>query len=181
MGRYLKFMIPMGLFVVLVIFFVVGLQNDPRMIPSPLIGKPAPQFSLEDLHDPTRRVDNTKYKGKTYILNVWGTWCPECRVEQDAMLAIARTRTVPIIGLDWKDDRNLALRWLQQLGNPYDEIAFDPEGQVAIDWGVYGAPETFLVGPDGTILYKRIGPMTWTVWQEEFLPLINGKARKEPS
>jgi len=89
------------------------------------------------------------------------------------LLSIARTRAVPIVGLNWKDDRALAQRWLKELGDPYDAVAFDPEGQAAIDWGVYGAPETFLVSADGTIVHKLIGPMTWSIWQEEFLPLIN--------
>jgi cytochrome c biogenesis protein CcmG/thiol:disulfide interchange protein DsbE len=176
MTRYLKFLIPAGLFAILVGFFVVGLQRDPRMIPSPLIGKPAPQFTLENLADPTQRVVNAAYQGRMYLFNVWGTWCGGCREEHESLLAIARTAVVPIVGLNWKDDRGLALKWLNQLGNPYEVVAFDPEGQVAIDWGVYGAPETFLVAADGTVLAKRIGPMNLDVWQREFLPLINGAA-----
>jgi cytochrome c biogenesis protein CcmG/thiol:disulfide interchange protein DsbE len=109
-----------------------------------------------------------------YLFNVWGTWCGGCRQEHDALLAISRSNVVPIIGLNWKDDRGLAQKWLNQLGNPYEVVAFDPEGQVAIDWGVYGAPETFLVAADGTVLAKRIGAMDMTVWQRDFLPLING-------
>jgi cytochrome c biogenesis protein CcmG/thiol:disulfide interchange protein DsbE len=153
MSRYLKFLIPGVLFLILVVFFVIGLQRDPRMIPSPLIGKPAPEFALEDLSDPQRTVGTSDFAGRMYLFNVWGTWC---------------------VGLNWKDDRSLAQRWLRQLGNPYETVAFDPEGQVAIDWGVYGAPETFLVAADGTVLAKRIGPMTMDVWQREFLPLISG-------
>jgi cytochrome c biogenesis protein CcmG/thiol:disulfide interchange protein DsbE len=172
--RTLKFLVPAALFAVLVGFLVVGLQRDPRMIPSPLIGRPAPQFSLENLSDPALVVANSSYKGRMYLVNVWGTWCGGCREEHQSLLEISRSGSVPIVGLNWKDDRVLALKWLDQLGNPYEAVAFDPEGQVAIDWGVYGAPETFLVGADGTVLHKQIGPMNLDVWQREFLPIING-------
>jgi cytochrome c biogenesis protein CcmG/thiol:disulfide interchange protein DsbE len=174
MSRYLKFLIPFAVFAVLVGFFIVGLQRDPREIPSPLIGKPAPEFSLEDLADPSKKVTNADFKGRMYVFNVWGTWCGGCREEHGSLLAISRNSPIPIVGLNWKDDRVQALRWLKQLGDPYAVVAFDPEGQVAIDWGVYGAPESFLVSADGTILFKRIGPMNLDVWQREFLPLING-------
>jgi cytochrome c biogenesis protein CcmG/thiol:disulfide interchange protein DsbE len=174
MSRYLKFLIPFAVFAVLVGFFIVGLQRDPREIPSPLIGKPAPEFSLEDLADPSQKVTNADFKGRMYVFNVWGTWCGGCREEHGSLLAISRNSPIPIVGLNWKDDRVQALRWLKQLGDPYAVVAFDPEGQVAIDWGVYGAPESFLVSADGTILFKRIGPMNLDVWQREFLPLING-------
>jgi cytochrome c biogenesis protein CcmG/thiol:disulfide interchange protein DsbE len=176
MKRYLTFLVPAGLFAVLVGFFIVGLQKDPSMIPSPLIGKAAPQFALENLSDPTVQVGSADYQGRMYLFNVWGTWCGGCREEHDVLLTIAGTRLVPIVGLNWKDDRGLALKWLNQLGNPYESVAFDPEGQVAIDWGVYGAPETFLVAADGTVLAKRIGPMNMDVWERDFLPLINGTA-----
>jgi cytochrome c biogenesis protein CcmG, thiol:disulfide interchange protein DsbE len=176
MSRYLRFLIPGLLFTVLVGFFLVGLQRDPSLIPSPLIGKPAPEFSLEDLRDPVLRVATADLAGRTYLLNVWGTWCPGCREEHDTLLTIARSSGVPMIGLNWKDDRTQALRWLSQLGDPYEAVAFDPEGEAAIDWGVYGAPETFLVGADGIILAKRVGPMTLQAWQRDFVPLINGAA-----
>jgi len=170
-------LLPLGIFIVLVGFLFFGLYNDPREIPSPLIGKPAPAFVLEALEDPALQVGTSQYQGRMYLINVWGTWCGGCRQEHEALLAIARTRAVPIVGLNWKDDRIQAQRWLQQLGNPYAAVAFDPEGQAAIDWGVYGAPETFLVSADGTVLHKQIGPMTWAIWQEDFLPLIQGGGR----
>jgi len=173
-----RFLIPVGFFAVLVGFLFFGLYNDPREIPSPLIGKPAPTFVLPRLDDAERTVGTADYQGRPYLVNVWGTWCPECRREHEVLLSIARTKAMPIVGLNWKDDRALAQRWRIQLGNPYDAVAFDPEGQAAIDWGVYGAPETFLVSADGTILHKRIGPMTWTIWQEEFLPLIDAPGGK---
>jgi len=174
MKAYLRFLIPAGIFAILVGFFAIGLQKDPSVVPSPLIGKPAPQFVLEDLSDATQTVGSADTQGRMHLVNVWGTWCGGCRQEHDMLLQIAASGVVPIIGLNWKDNRDQALRWLAQLGNPYERTAFDPEGQVAIDWGVYGAPETFLVGADGTILFKRIGPMTMAVWQQDFLPLING-------
>jgi cytochrome c biogenesis protein CcmG/thiol:disulfide interchange protein DsbE len=111
-------------------------------------------------------------KGQVYVLNVWGTWCYACRQEHETLLAISREQVVPIIGLDYMDDRAKAKRWLEQLGNPYQAVAFDPDSRVAIDWGVYGAPETFLVNGDGKVVYKFISPMTEQVWRREFLPRI---------
>jgi cytochrome c biogenesis protein CcmG/thiol:disulfide interchange protein DsbE len=110
--------------------------------------------------------------GRVWLLNVWGTWCGGCREEHPVLLAIARQNVAPMIGLDWKDDSAAALQWLKELGNPYSAVASDQEGRVAIDWGVYGAPETFLIGPDGKVLYKHIAPMTMDVWNKEFLPRI---------
>jgi len=167
-----KFLIPLGLFVVLGVFLAIGLNRDPRYVPSPLIGKPAPEFSLPSLQDSSYPVSTKELLGQSWVLNVWGTWCGGCRQEHDTLIAIARQRTVPIIGLNWKDDNAAAQQWLRQLGNPYAVVAEDRDGRVAIDWGVYGAPETFLIGPDGTVLYKHIAPMTMEVWNAEFLPRI---------
>jgi cytochrome c biogenesis protein CcmG/thiol:disulfide interchange protein DsbE len=168
----LRFLVPAIGFVALVAFFWIGLHRDPGHIPSPLIGKPAPAFSLASLGDPAWKVGTEDFRGRPWVLNVWATWCVGCREEHAALLAIARDSDVPIVGLNWRDDRALALGWLRQLGNPYDAVAFDPEGRTAIDWGVYGAPETFLVGPDGRITWKRVGPITVEIWEREFLPLI---------
>jgi cytochrome c biogenesis protein CcmG/thiol:disulfide interchange protein DsbE len=167
-----KFLIPLGLFVVLGVFLAIGLNRDPRYVPSPLIGKPAPEFSLPSLQDSSYPVSTKELLGQSWVLNVWGTWCGGCRQEHDTLIAIARQKTVPIIGLNWKDDNAAAQQWLRQLGNPYAVVAEDRDGRVAIDWGVYGAPETFLIGPDGTVLYKHIAPMTMEVWNAEFLPRI---------
>jgi len=168
----LKFVIPLLLFVVLGVFLFVGLFRDPRVVPSPLIGKPAPQFTLPSLQDASYPVDSRELLGQPWLLNVWGTWCGGCRQEHDTLLAIAAQRVVPMVGLNWKDDGKLARRWLSELGNPYAVVAVDQEGRTAIDWGVYGAPETFLIGPDGTVLYKHIAPMTMDIWNREFLPRI---------
>ncbi len=167
-----RFLLPAAAFVVLVGFFVVGLQRDPNVIPSPLIGKPAPAFSLESLGDPAWKVGPADFAGRPWVLNVWATWCVGCREEHAALLAIARENRVPIMGLNWSDDRALALRWLEQLGNPYASVAYDPEGRAAIDWGVYGAPETFLMGADGRVIRKHVGPLTVETWQREFVPLL---------
>lgn len=145
---------------------------DVREIQSPLIGKPAPAFVLPSVLEPSRLVDSKSLAGKGYAFNVWGTWCGGCREEHAALMAISRTAGVPIIGLDWKDERPQAQAWLAQLGNPYAEVVSDADGRVAIDWGVYGAPETFLVSPSGTIVEKFIGPLTEAVWQQKFAPHI---------
>ena len=149
---------------------------DVREITSPLLGQPAPAFRLAALADPAQTVDSRGLAGKVYVFNVWGTWCGGCRDEHSALMAIARGGGVPIVGLDWKDDRTLALQWLQQLGNPYLTVASDPEGRVAIDWGVYGAPETFLVSASGVVLEKHIGPLTEDIWRRKFVPHLGAAA-----
>jgi cytochrome c biogenesis protein CcmG/thiol:disulfide interchange protein DsbE len=169
-----RFLVPAAAFAVLVGFFVVGLQRDPGQIPSPLIGKPAPAFSLESLGDPAWKVGPGDLAGRPWLLNVWATWCAGCRDEHEMLLTIARENAVPIMGLNWRDDRALALRWLEQLGNPYVAVAYDPEGRTAIDWGVYGAPETFLIDAGGQVVRKHIGPLTAEAWQRDFVPLLEG-------
>ena len=175
-----KFLLPAAAFLALVALFVLGLSptRDIHAVPSPLIGKSAPQFILSDVLDPARSVGNAAYKGRIYVLNVWGSWCAPCREEHPTLLALAKEHVVPIIGLDYMDDRDKARRWLEQRGNPYDEVPFDVEGRTAIEWGVYGEPETYLVDGNGTILYKYISPMTEEVWQREFLPRIEAARRK---
>jgi cytochrome c biogenesis protein CcmG/thiol:disulfide interchange protein DsbE len=174
-----KFLLPAGLFVALVTLFIVGLnpQRDIHALPSPLIGNPAPQFTLTDVLDPSRQVSSASLEGQVYVFNVWATWCAGCRQEHETLLAIAQQKVVPIVGLDWNDDRDRATRWLKQLGNPYTQVAFDNEGRVAIDWGVYGAPETFLVDAHGQVLFKHIAPLTMEIWQQEFLPRIAAARR----
>lgn len=172
MKRPIQFLVPALAFALLVGFFVVGLRQNPGEIPSPLIGKPAPAFLLESLGDPVEKLGPADFAGRAWVLNVWATWCAGCRQEHEALLAITRKSQVPIMGLNWRDDRALALRWLTELGNPYVSVAFDPEGRTAIDWGVYGAPETFLIGADGIVLRKNIGPLTQEVWQRDFVPLL---------
>ena len=173
-----RYLIPVLIFAALVAFFAIGLKRDPRYIASPLIGKPAPAFELAAVEDPNRTVRTRELLGKMYVLNVWGTWCVGCREEHQTLLQIARTGVIPIIGLNWKDELPLAQRWLKELGNPYLVTAFDPEGRAGIDWGVYGAPETFLVDANGVVQYKHIAPLTMAVWEREFLPRIRaGQSR----
>lgn len=165
-------LIPIAIFAVLVWFFNRGLDLDPRNIPSPLIGKPAPEFSLPVLGDRERQVAMADYRGQVVLVNVWGSWCSGCRAEHQTLIAIARTGEVPIIGLDWKDEDPAALRWLEQLGNPYEVTLVDVEGRTAINFGVYGAPETFLIDKQGNIIHKYTGPLTWQAWNDEILPLV---------
>jgi cytochrome c biogenesis protein CcmG, thiol:disulfide interchange protein DsbE len=169
-----KFLLPIVACAALGVIFVKGLSpnRDIHEIPSPLIGKRAPDFALPDVLDSTKTVANKNFAGQVYVLNVWATWCGACRQEHPAWVEIAKDKTVPIIGLDWKDDHALAVQWLQQLGNPYVSVAYDPVGKTAIDFGVYGAPETFIVSGDGRVLYKHIAAITPEVWRKEFLPRI---------
>jgi cytochrome c biogenesis protein CcmG/thiol:disulfide interchange protein DsbE len=167
-----RYAVPIILFGLLLVVFWLGLGRDPTIVPSPLVGKPAPAFSLPRLDDPDAVLTDADLRGQVSLLNVWATWCSGCRQEHNTLLAIAASDEVPIYGLNWKDDNLKARAWLAQLGNPYAAIGVDADGRAAIDWGVYGAPETFLIGPDGTILHKHIAPLTLEIWQRDFLPLI---------
>ena len=171
-----RFLLPLGLFGLLAVVLAIGIRHssDKGVIASPLLGKPAPPFSLPSLADPAHEVRSADLKGRWYLFNVWGTWCGGCRQEHETLLQVRRAALVPIIGLDWKDDDTQALAWLTQLGNPYQLVATDHSGRVAIDWGVYGAPETFLVNPQGIVVYKHIGALTLEVWAREILPRVSG-------
>ena len=171
MSRYL---LPLFVFALLIPILVIGLSRDPNELPSPFIGKPAPQFELPTLADPAVTVGTADFHGKPVLVNVWATWCVGCRQEHEFLLQLSRTGAVPIYGINWRDTRSEALRWLQQLGDPYIASADDREGRVGIDWGVYGAPETFLVGADGTVLHKHLGPLSRADWVQDFVPLLNG-------
>lgn len=169
-------LLPLGLFALLVVVLALAVQRSPEkgVIASPLIGRPAPEFVLPNLLDAATPVDSRAFKGRWYALNVWGTWCPECRNEHDTLMAAKAEGALPLVGLDWKDEDAQALAWLAQLGNPYEVIAVDRDGRVAIDWGVYGAPETFLVNADGVIVHKHVGPLTPEIWQREFIARLPG-------
>lgn len=168
-----RYLVPAA-FLVLVGFFIVGLNRDPSLVPSPLIGKPAPTYELPSVADAAVMVRSADFLGRKHVVNVWATWCVECRREHAALLEISRRNVLPIVGLDWKDERAAAQQWLAQLGNPYVISAFDEEGRVAIDFGVYGAPESFLIDEQGKVLYKHVGALTLEVWEQKFMPLING-------
>jgi cytochrome c biogenesis protein CcmG/thiol:disulfide interchange protein DsbE len=168
----MKLWLPFGIFAALALLLAIGLTLDPRKVPSPLIGKTMPAFELTRLHDAQRTVSDTDMRGQVSVLNVWGTWCAGCRAEHEILMRLARTGQAPIIGLNWKDDRKLAQQWLRDLGNPYAMTGFDKDGRVAIDWGVYGAPETFVMDAAGIVRFKHIGPLTEQVVADEILPLI---------
>jgi len=170
--RYAVYAVPVVVFAAIGVLFYKGLGLNPTYIPSPLLGKPAPVYELPTLRDPQTTTGTKDLLGQVSLVNVWATWCPGCRQEHPFLVELARQDIVPIYGVNWRDDRRAALQWLESLGDPYVASAFDTDGGVAIDWGVYGAPETFLVGPDGTVLYKHIAPLTPAVWEREFLPRI---------
>jgi cytochrome c biogenesis protein CcmG, thiol:disulfide interchange protein DsbE len=173
----LKFILPIVGFALLVALFAFGIKNSQNngILASVLIGKPAPDFSLPSLTDPGTTVGPKDFKGKPYLLNVFGTWCPSCRVEHPFLMQLQQQGQIGILGLNWKDNNDDTLAWLAQLGNPYSRIAVDPQGRAVIDWGVYGAPETFLVDARGIIVYKHVGAMDQEVWEREFLPRLTGK------
>jgi cytochrome c biogenesis protein CcmG/thiol:disulfide interchange protein DsbE len=166
----LKYLVPLGLFVALVILLGVGLKLDPRQIPSPLIGKPAPAFTLPRLEAPEAFFDSEEFKGKVSLFNVFASWCLACRQEHPFLTQLAR-QGVTIYGLDYKDTREAGLAWIAE-ANPYTAVAFDETGKVAIDWGVYGVPETFVIDHQGIIRYKHIGPLTKEDWEQTLGPLV---------
>jgi cytochrome c biogenesis protein CcmG/thiol:disulfide interchange protein DsbE len=158
---------------VLVIFLGVGLGLDPREVPSPLLNKPAPAFKLTQLENPELEISTEDMKGKVWLFNVWASWCVACRQEHPVLMDFARTRMVPIIGLDYKDQRKDALSMLRRSGNPYDVTGFDSDGRVGIDYGVYGVPESYVIDKAGIIRYKHIGPISAEAMQKTIIPLIN--------
>ena len=173
-----KFLLPLVAFVILVAVFVVGLTMDPSRIPSPLLEHPAPEFSLPSLQDPDVMVGSADYAQQMVLVNIWATWCPGCRQEHGFLLELAQEGAIPIFGLNWRDNRDEALQWLRVLGNPYFASAFDVDGRVGIDWGAYGAPETFLVNREGIVIHKHIAPLTRAIWERDFVPLINAEEAK---
>ncbi len=175
----LKYLAPIIVFAVMIPMFVIGLGRNPNELPSPYLGNPAPEFELPILGNPQETVSNRDYAGQVALVNVWARWCVGCRQEHDFLLKIARENIIPIYGLNWRDRNTEAVAWLTQLGDPYVASGYDGDGRVGIDWGVYGAPETFLISADGTVLYKHISPLTQSVWDAEFVPRI--EAAKEAS
>jgi cytochrome c biogenesis protein CcmG/thiol:disulfide interchange protein DsbE len=167
----LRYVAPLAIFLIIGVFFFFGLGRNPNDVPSPLVGKPIPTFSLPGVIDPQDVLSTETLAGRVSLVNVWGTWCVECRHEHAFLLELKRAG-VPIYGLNVRDERPAAIDWLAQLGNPYVSSGFDPDNEAGIEWGVTGAPETFLIGRDGTILHKHISPLTPRVWQSDFLPLL---------
>ena len=169
MNRYL---IPLGIFVLLMVFLAIGLGHDPHEVPSPLINKPAPAFQLAQLQEPAKSFSAQEMRGKVWLLNVWASWCVSCREEHSLLVDLSRSGAVQIYGLDYKDKREDALSWLSDFGNPYVLSASDTDGRVAIDYGVYGVPETYLIDRQGIIRFKQIGPVTPETIEKQILPLV---------
>ncbi|HMC16173.1 MAG TPA: DsbE family thiol:disulfide interchange protein [Albitalea sp.] len=170
--KKLVFIVPLLLFAVLVFFLGRGLKLDPRELPSPLIDKPAPAFTLTRLDDAARTVKRDDMLGKVWLLNVWASWCVACREEHPALLAFSKTKSVPLVGLNYKDTRPEGLAWLQQLGDPYDMSIFDQNGRVGIDFGVYGVPETFVIDKRGVVRFKHVGPLTPELLKTKLEPIL---------
>ena len=168
----LRFAIPLLIFGGRVGFCAVGLHLDPREVPSPLIDKPAPDFALTQLDAPGQTIRRADMLGKVWMLNVWASWCDACRDEHPYLVEFAKTKAVPIYGLDYKDQRPPAQQWLAERGNPYDASLFDASGRVGIDFGVYGVPETFIIDKQGVIRFKQIGALTPEVLQDKVMPLL---------
>jgi cytochrome c biogenesis protein CcmG/thiol:disulfide interchange protein DsbE len=166
-----RFLLPLGIFILLVAFLAVGLKLDPREVPSPLVGKAAPAFELPILQQPDKRFVPGDMRGKVWLLNVWASWCVSCREEHPVLLALAKRGVMPILGLNYKDKNDDATAWLKQFGNPYELSVVDADGRIGIDYGVYGVPETYLIDAEGVIRYKQIGPITAAILEQKILPL----------
>lgn len=167
-----RFAVPLILFAVLAGFLYIGLGLNPREVPSPLINKPAPTFDLTTLHEADQRFSPKQMQGKVWMLNVWASWCVSCRQEHPVLMDLARMNIVPVYGLNYKDQRVDGIQWLRQYGNPYMLSAFDADGRVGIDYGVYGVPETYVIDKQGVIRYKHIGPISREALQEKILPVV---------
>lgn len=168
-----KFTLPLIVFVALVALLAVGLNLNPREIPSPLIGKPAPDFKVPQLADPNASFSPREMQGKVWLLNVWASWCVSCREEHPVIVEYAKKGVLPpVVGLNYKDKRDDGLRWLARFGDPYLLSVFDADGRVGIDYGVYGVPETYLIDKAGVIRFKQIGPITPEVMEKKILPLV---------
>jgi len=167
-----RFLLPLGIFIVLIGFLAVGLNLNPREVPSPLVGKAAPAFSVPQLHDAGKSFAPQEMLGKVWLLNVWASWCVSCREEHPVLVEFAKSGAAPLIGLNYKDKREDGQRWLARFGNPYLLSAFDADGRIGIDYGVYGVPETYLIDKAGVIRFKQIGPVTPEVLAKKIVPLI---------
>jgi cytochrome c biogenesis protein CcmG, thiol:disulfide interchange protein DsbE len=170
--KYLKFLLPLAVFFGLVAFLAAGLKLDPKEVPSPLIGKPAPSFSLTRLDNPSQTIRQADMIGKVWMLNVWASWCVACREEHPLLVEFSKQKILPVYGLNYKDGRADGLQWLAKFGNPYDASLFDSDGRVGIDWGVYGVPETFIMDRQGVVRFKHIGPLNPEVIRTKIEPLV---------
>jgi cytochrome c biogenesis protein CcmG/thiol:disulfide interchange protein DsbE len=172
--RGLRFVVPIAVFALIAVFLLLGLKpgRDPKEIPSPLIGKPAPAFELPSLLEPSGTWSPQSMQGKVWLLNVWASWCVPCLAEHPLLLELGRAGTVPIIGLNYKDRPGDARNWLERLGNPYAATLIDFDGKVGIDFGVYGVPETFVIDAQGLVRFKHVGALTPQVISQKLEPLL---------
>jgi cytochrome c biogenesis protein CcmG/thiol:disulfide interchange protein DsbE len=170
--KHLRYILPLAVFALLVFFLWRGLALDPKLVPSPLIDKPAPNFALTRLDDAAKTIRRDDMLGRVWLLNVWASWCAACRDEHPTLVAFAQTKAAPVIGLNYKDNRPDGLQWLSQFGNPYDASLYDRDGRVGIDFGVYGVPETFVIDKRGLIRFKHVGPLTPALIESRILPLL---------
>lgn len=167
-----RFLLPLAIFVVMVGFLAVGLTLNPREVPSPLVGKAAPDFALPQLHESDKVFSPKDLAGKVWLLNFWASWCNGCKDEHPVLMQVAKSGEVPIYGVDYKDTREEALTWLRRWGNPYPLVAVDESGRVGINYGVYGVPETYVIDKAGRIRYKQIGPVDQDILEKKILPLV---------
>lgn len=165
--------VPLGLFLLIIAFGYAGFKlNDPHQLPSALLNKPFPEFRAPLLMDPARIAERTDLLGTPVLVNVWATWCPTCKAEHAELMRIARETDLRLVGIVYKDQPALAMRWLNDYGNPYDLVLQDVDGAIGVELGVYGAPESFLLDADGTIVYKRVGDVNPHIWRNEILPVL---------
>lgn len=168
----LLFLVPLAAFTGMLVYFSMGLQRDPSVIPTVLIDKPAPEFQLDPIEGYENGLSSEDLKGEVTLVNIFGSWCVACLIEHPLLMEIAGRGEVPIMGLNWKDPPGKGTEWLERHGDPYTRIGNDFEGRVSIDFGVTGAPETYIIDQGGRIRYKQIGPITEQVWEEDMLPVI---------
>ena len=173
-----RFLWPLAIFLFLVGFLAAGLKLNPREVPSPLVGRPAPAFELPLLQQPEKRFSPADMRGKVWLLNVWASWCETCREEHPLLLNLAKQNLMPILGLNYKDKGDDAQRWLKQFGDPYQFSVVDANGRIGIDYGVYGVPETYLIDAEGVIRFKQIGALTPAVMEQKILPLARTLKKK---
>ena len=166
-----RFLWPLAIFFLLVGFLAAGLKLNPREVPSPLVGKPAPAFELPLLHQPDKRFVPGDMRGQVWLLNVWASWCASCRDEHPLLVDLSKRRELPVLGLNYKDKGEEATAWLKRYGDPYQLSVVDADGRIGIDYGVYGVPETYLIDARGVIRYKQIGPLTAEILETKLLPL----------
>lgn len=170
--RRILYLLPLLVFLGLSVYFAIGLQRDPKKIPSALIDKPVPQFDLPALIEAVPGLATKDFGGEVAVVNVFASWCVPCRAEHPLITRLAEDEAVPVFGLNWKDKKEDATAWLRQLGNPYDRVGHDPSGRAGIDWGVYGVPETYIIGKQGRIRYKQVGPLSADILNDTILPVI---------